>query len=407
MGKLQQYAELIIRYGVNIQEGKPLVIRSTTDAKDFARALTEAAYDQGASVVTVMWSDERVKRLKFEKGGDEVFTSFPKWEKMFFDEAVEDGASLISISAEDPDLLSGIDPNRISSYSKVRMEGLKNFYDKMMTDQLVWCVVSIPTPAWAKKMFPGKTEDQAMEALWEAIFRAVRVDLEDPVQAWADHDANLERRKKVLNDYHFEKLIYTNSLGTNLEVRLADKHLWNGGSAVSSEGIKFFANMPTEEIFTMPDRNGTNGMLYSALPLSYQGNIIDKFWFKFEEGKIVDFGAEVGEDVLREMIDFDEGARYLGEVALVDDDSPISNMKTLFFNTLYDENASCHFAIGRAYPTTLIGGAEMTPEELKAEGANDSLTHVDFMVGTSDLAIVGVTADGKEVQVFKDGNLVI
>lgn len=258
-----------------------------------------------------------------------------------------------------------------------------------------------------KKMFPDLNEEDALEALWDAIYKTVRVDTKDPVGAWVEHDKNLDRRKQVLNDLRFDKLIYKNSLGTNLEVKLADNHLWCGGSTYSAGGVKFFANMPTEEVFTMPDRNGTNGILYSALPLSYQGNVIDKFWFKFEAGKIVDFGAEVGQDVLKEMIDFDEGARYLGEVALVDYDSPISNMNTLFFNTLFDENASCHFAIGRAYPTTMTGGTELSQEDLVKAGANDSMTHVDFMVGTEDLSIVGITADGQEIEVFKDGNLVL
>ncbi len=407
MNRLQQYAELIIRFGVNIQEGQSLAIRSTTDAKDFTRALTEAAYAKGASEVNVLWTDEKVKRLQFEMAADEVFTRLPKYEKAFFDELVEKGSSLISIAAEDPDLLTGIDPNKIGTYSKSRMKSLRVFYDKMMNDELVWCVASMPTPAWAKKMFPNLGQDEALEALWEAIYKTVRVDTEDPVAAWEAHDKNLERRKEVLNDYRFDKLVYKNSLGTNLEVKLAQNHLWCGGSAFSAEGIKFFANMPTEEVFTMPDKMGTNGILYSALPLSYQGNIIDRFWFKFEEGRIVDYGAEVGEDVLREMIDFDEGARYLGEVALVDYNSPISDMNTLFFNTLFDENASCHFAIGRAYPTTIVGGSELSQDQLIEAGANDSMTHVDFMVGTEDLSIIGVTAEGKEVEVFRNGNLVI
>ena len=267
-----------------------------------------------------------------------------------------------------------------------------------------WCIASIPIPSWAKKVFPDLPEDQAMERLWEAIFRAVRISGDGRcVDQWHQHIETLARRVEKLNQLNFKSLRYTNSLGTDLTVELPEGHIWEAGNDVTLAGQTYIANIPTEEVFTSPLKTGVNGVVYSALPLSHNGTIIDKFHFVVKDGKIVEVRAEQGEEALKAAVTVDEGASYFGEVALVPYDSPISNQKILFYNTLFDENAACHIAFGEAYPC-LQGGQEMSKDELKARGLNDSITHVDFMVGTADLNITGTTHDGREIPVFVNGN---
>jgi len=286
-------------------------------------------------------------------------------------------------------------------------EALKDFYRQQMAGGFPWCIASIPIPSWACRVFPDVPVEEAMEKLWDAIFEAVRISGDgESVLRWQEHMDRLAQRKAKLNELHFKSLHYTNSLGTDLTVQLPEKHIWEAGNDVTRSGQSYIANMPTEELFTSPLRTGVNGVVYASMPLAHDGNIIDGFHFVVREGKIVEAHARQGEEFLQAAITVDEGASYFGEVALVPYDSPISNQKILYYNTLFDENAACHIAFGEAYPC-LEGGLEMDKEQLKAHGLNDSITHVDFMIGTKDLSIVGTTWDGREIPIFTDGNFAI
>lgn len=406
MKQMEKYAELLVRVGINIQNNQILVINSPIETAEFTRLLSVKAYEAGAREVVIRWNDEKATRIKYDMANDEIFDEAPAWITTLCNDYAEQNAAFLSISASDPEIMKGVDPKRMSRANKASSIALAAYRQRMMSNQNVWCVASIPTTAWAKKVFPDATEENAVELLWDAIYKSVRVDQDDPVAAWQIHQKDLNQRLNFLNTANFKALRYKNELGTDLTVNLVKNHIWYGGGDAAPQGHIFFANMPTEEVFTMPDRFGANGKIFSSIPLNYNGNLIEEFWFEFEEGQVVNYGAAKGADVLKELLDTDDGAKRLGEVALVPYHSPISNQKILFFNTLYDENASCHFALGKAYPVNVKGGTAMDVETLKAHGANDSLTHVDFMVGTSDLEITGIHADGSEVPVFVNGNFV-
>ncbi len=401
---LDKYANLCVRVGINIQKDQPLVINAPVEGVEFVRLLAKRAYEAGAKEVYVNWNDGDITRMKFEYAPMEVFENFPKWYADGMEDYAEKGAGFISISAQDPYLLKGIDPKKIAANNKSSSIALKKFREYTMNDINSWCVISIPTKKWAKRVFPDVNEEEAVEKLWDAIFKALRIYEEDPVEAWKNHLNNIESKVKFLNEMNFKKLHYKSSNGTDLEVELPEGHIWAGGGGNNSKGVYFVANMPTEEVFTMPHKYRVNGVVYSTKPLNYGGNLINNFSLTFKDGKVVDFTADEGYEVLKDLLDLDEGAKRLGEVALVPYDSPISNSNIIFYNTLFDENASCHFALGKAYPTNLKGGPDMNEEELDKAGVNDSLTHVDFMVGTDDLSIVGETREGKKVQIFEKGN---
>ena len=401
---LNEYAELCVKVGINLQKGQPLVINAPIEGAEFVRLVARHAYELGAKQVHVNWNDEVLSKMKYENAPMEVFENFPKWYADGLEEFAEDGAGFLSIYSEDPELLKEIDPKKIAANNKSASMALKGFRKYTMNDINAWCVMSIPTKGWAKRVFPDVSEDEAMEKLWDAIFMATRMDLEDPIKAWEDHLSNLEEKVKFLNKKNFRKLHYKSSNGTDLEVELPKGHIWAGGGGKNVKDVFFVANMPTEEVFTMPLRTGVNGVVYSTKPLNYGGNLINNFKLTFENGKVVDFEAEEGYEVLKDLFALDEGAKHLGEVALVPFDSPISNSNIIFLNTLFDENASCHFAFGKAYPTNIEGGENMTDEELEKAGVNDSLTHVDFMVGSKNLSIIGETKDGEKVQIFENGN---
>lgn len=400
---LEQYARLIVNTGVNLQQGQTLVITSPIECAAFARMIAEQAYTSGARDVVMKWKDELFSKLRYLKAPEAVFNEFPDWEKEFYMTYVRQGAAFVSIAASDPELLKDVQPERVSKAQKASNTALKEYRERLMSNKNVWCVVSIPTKAWATKVFPNLDEQAAIAKLWEAIFRTVRVDAVDPVSAWEEHKSKLKQHMDFLNSSRFKFLRYSNSLGTNLEIELPDNHIWLGGSEYTPEGIEFIANMPTEEVFTLPKKTGVNGTVFSSKPLHYNGNLIDKFSLTFKAGKIVDFQAEKGYEILKKLIETDEGSCYLGEVALVPFDSPISTANILFYNTLFDENASCHLAIGKAYPVCIKGGEIMTKQEMNEFGVNDSLVHEDFMIGTQDLEIIGITASGEEITVFKQG----
>lgn len=401
---LEKYARLIVNTGINIQENQILVINSPIECAEFTRILVELAYKEGARDVVVNWKDELVSKIRYLHAPEDIFDEFPEWQKEFFLSYVRQGAAFVSIAASDPELLKEVDANRVARVQKASNIALKDYRESLMSNKNAWCVVSIPTEAWAKKVFPTLSKEEAIEKLWEAILKTVRVDTDDPVAAWEEHKNNLKRSMEFLNSNKFKYLQYKNSAGTDLKIELPEDHIWISGSEYTPEGVEFIANMPTEEVFTLPKKTGVNGIVVSSKPLNYNGNLIDNFSLTFKEGKITDFEAEKGNEILKKLIETDEGSHYLGEVALVPHDSPISNSNILFFNTLFDENASCHLAIGKAYPVCIKNGDNMTEEELVRNGVNDSLVHEDFMIGTADLEIIGVTSEGTEIQIFKNGN---
>lgn len=404
---LNNYARLIVRKGANIQKGQELVLNCPVECAEFARMVTEEAYIAGAKEVITLWNDEKSSKLAYEYGEDEIFKSVPQHTidtRMYY---LKRDAAFVTVHASDPSLLADIDANKISLSRKSRGLAFKEFSDSLGANTNSWCVVSIPTIDWAKKVFPDVADDAVIDKMWEAIFKTVRCDKEDPVKEWENHVTNLKKKINFLNEQQFNRLHYKNSIGTDVVVGLPKNHIWSGASEESKSGIEFIANMPTEEIFTAPDRNRIDGTIISSKPLCFSGNIIKDFTLEFKDGKITSATAKTGEKLLKALISEDDGAQMLGEVALVPYHSPISDMDILFYNTLFDENASCHFAFGSAYPNCVEGGASLDDEQLKDKGLNVSLVHEDFMVGTSDLSIVGIKDDGTHIAIFKDGDFVI
>ncbi|MGL4363089.1 MAG: aminopeptidase [Cellulosilyticaceae bacterium] len=401
---MNKYAKLVVEVGVNIQEGQYLMITSPIQTAEFARMLTNYAYERGAKKVFVDYVDEELSKITYMKAPDECFLEYPEWVAEGKKTLAEKNCAFISISASNPDLLKEVNPKRIGTMQKTASQALEPFRRFIQNGDVAWCVVSIPTAAWSMKVFPeAKTEEEAMEKLWDKIFIATRIYEENPVAAWQEHTDNLEKRTTYLTNKKIKKLHYV-APGTDLHVELPKNHIWVGGGSKNKLGTYYVANMPTEEAFTMPAKYGVNGVLASTLPLSYGGNLINEFTLTFKDGRIVDFTAKEGYETLKELIGTDEGSHYLGEVAVVPDDSPVSNTDTIFYNTLFDENASCHFAIGSAYPDNIEGGTEMSKEQLEQVGANTSLTHVDFMVGSTKLDIEAETETGEKFYILKAGN---
>lgn len=407
---LWQYARLVVEVGINVQKGQPVMINCPVDRADFARMLVTAAYDAGAKEVFVNWRDDQCARQHWLKADDSVFDSIHPWEVMKRTELAKQCAGMISVAASDPENLKGVDTDRLRRANMAAGRDLKEVMRMQMSNAVPWCVVSVPIESWAKKVFPDLDGEAAMERLWEEIFKSVRITEDgDAVAEWRAHCERIEGFAKRMTEYDFAELHYKNSLGTDLCVKMPENHMWlAGGDICKTNGVKFVANMPTEEVFSAPLRTGVDGTLVAAKPLVLNGNVVDGIRFTFKEGRIVDIHADKGEETLRAEVDLDEGSHYLGEIALVPYDSPISNSGILFYNTLFDENAACHFAFGEAYPACIKGGDDLDPEQLKEAGINaDSHTHVDFMVGTSDLSIIGRTRDGREIKVFENGNFAL
>lgn len=403
---LERYALLLVKTGINIQKNQILVISCPIECADFARTVARIAYTEGAREVIMNWRDELSSKIKFQLAPEAVFEEYPDWQRDFYLSNVRRGAAFLSISASDPELMKDVDPERMSKSHKVASAAIKEYRERLMSNKNVWCIASIPTVSWAKKVFPRLSEEAAVEELWNSIFKTVRVDMEDPVASWEDHKNRLKKSMDFLNSNRFKYLQYKNSLGTDLTIELPEDHLWLGGSDYTPEGVEFIANMPTEEVFTLPKKIGVNGVVVSSKPLNYNGNLIEEFSLTFKQGRIVEFKAKEGYETLKSIIETDEGSYYLGEVALVPHDSPISNLNILFYNTLFDENASCHLAIGKAYPVCIKNGENLSSEELATLGVNDSFVHEDFMVGTADLQVIGIKADGNEIPIFENGNFV-
>lgn len=405
---LEAYARLVVRIGVNLQHDQILVINSPIECASFARLLAKEAYAAGAHEVVMSWGDELSARIKYDMAPTAVFSEFPEWRRAFYTDYAEQGAAFISIAARDPEIFAGVASERLALAQQAAGAALLEYRARLMANQNTWCVASVPTAAWAKKVFLGVSEEAAIAKLWEAIFQTVRIGEDvDVVAAWKSHVDFLHRAAAFLNENDFASLHYTNEVGTDLTIELPEGHVWAGGSELAATHVPFVANLPTEEVYTLPKSDGVHGKVVATKPLVYQGSLIEGFWMKFEQGRVVDFHADKGEDVLRELLATDEGSSRLGEVALVPYDSPISKSGLLFYNTLFDENAACHLALGKAYPTCLKGGEDMQSVELLQHGVNDSLLHEDFMVGSRALAITGKRrSDGREMPVFQHGNFI-
>ena len=402
----EKYADLVLQIGVNLQKNQALVINAPIEGATFARLMAKKAYELGAKDVHINWDDDELTLLKYRHAADEVFQNYPEWKVKLQESYAEDGAAFVSIHATDPDLLKEVNPTRIADANKAAGVALKNFREYIMNDKVCWTVISIPTEAWAQKIFPEKTVDEAVNLLWEEIVKMVRIDQDNPVDAWDKHNETLRKANDYLNEKQYEKLILK-APGTNLEVGLPKNHIWQGGIAKSADGVIFNPNMPTEEVFTAPHKYNVNGTVASTKPLNYGGNLIDEFSLTFKDGKVVDYTAKQGEEVLKHLLETDEGAKRIGEIALVPDESPVSQSGLIFYNTLFDENASCHIALGKAYPTNVEGGPEMDLEALDKNGINDSMVHVDFMIGSAEMDIDGVKEDGTTEAVFRNGTWAI
>lgn len=400
--KLENYALLAVKIGVNIQPGQTLVVNADIAASELVRLVVCKAYEAGAKLVKVNYSDEVVTRTRYDLAPEESFSEPPKRFAEEMEELARNNACFLTIISADPDLLKGIDPKRISLNQRVMAEAMAGYRQLLMSNQASWSGVAYPSASWAAKVFPDAPEEDRIPLLWDAIFRAVRADAEDPLEAWRQHLGELKRRCDKLNERKYSKLHYT-APGTDLTVELPEGHIWCQAGAVNGKGIPFLANIPTEEVFTVAHRDGTNGKVSSTKPLSYAGSVIDRFTLTFKDGKVTDYTAEVGQDKLAVLFSMDEGAASLGEVALVPHRSPISESGILYYTTLYDENASCHLALGASYAFTLEGGISLTKEQLAERGMNQSLIHVDFMMGSPEMDIDGITDDGKIEPIFRGG----
>lgn len=405
--QLDKYVTLILKLGLNLQPGQVLVLaggsRATSiEVADIARLVVRRAYELGARDVHVVWDDDELTRMRVQYAAEEALSDVPAWRVKWFEELSAQGAAFLALYAPNPDLLRDVDPRRAALLTTATNRAFASFSAASSRLEHPWTLASVATRAWARKVFPQMTEAAAIEALWGYIFRATRIDAPDPLRAWQEHLHRLNERAALLNQAHFSKLQYS-APGTALTIELPARHTWvSAGNAVSAGGTPFVPNLPTEEVFTLPAREGVHGTVRSTMPVNYNGTLIDHLALTFDRGRIVDYSADSGYGALRSIIETDVGARYLGEVALVTADSP-ANFGTPLFNTLFDENASCHLAIGRAYPTCLEGGEQMTPQELTAHGANLSDTHVDFMIGSPGLEVVGETATGERIPILRGG----
>lgn len=400
---LKKYARLIAETGVATEKGYTVVLQISVEQAPLARLITQEAYKLGAAEVIVQWTDDQIQREFLLHAVTDRIENVPQSKIDQADEWLEKGASRISVVSADPDAFAGVDSHRVASYQSANGKALMNLRKATQANKVSWTVVAAAGKQWAAKVFPELPEEKQVEALWDQIFKTTRVYEEDPVLAWKKHDEKLAKKAEELNREQFSALHYT-APGTDIIIGLPKNHLWEGAGSYNARGEKFMANMPTEEVFTAPDSHRVDGYISSTKPLSYAGTIISGMKFTFKDGKVVDFSAEQGEDVLAKLLDTDEGARRLGEVALVPDPSPISQSGIIFFNTLFDENASNHLALGSAYAFSVKGGTEMSDEELAEAGLNRSQTHVDFMVGSDKMDIDGIREDGSTVPIFRNGD---
>lgn len=400
--RIDKFAKLAIKTGINIQKGETLLIRADVEASAFARRCVKEAYKAGAKHVYVEYSDEVIFRETYLSAPDEAFDEYPEWQSYKYTEIAKEGGSFLNIVSANPDLLKGVDTDRISRFQKIAGKYLKEWRSYTLTDKVKWSIVAVPSEAWASRLHPDLELNDAIEKLWNEILDCSRVS-ENPVEDWKSHVSNIRNKMDILNKLDLDRLIYKSSK-TNLEIGLPQGHIWQGGSAFDPNNIEFCPNIPTEEVYGMPHKNRVNGIVHSTKPLIFAGNTIDNFWIEFKDGKIIDYKAEKGHESLKLLIETDEGSLRLGEMALVPFDSPISNSNIVFYSTLFDENASCHLAIGAAYSSNIKNGDSLNENEMDKVGMNSSITHVDFMIGDSDLNIMGIDKSGKSHEIFKNGN---
>jgi len=398
---LREYARLIVRTGLNLQKGQSVIVQAGLDQPEFVQMVVEECYKAKAKEVTVNWTYQPLQKLHYRYQTVKNLGTLKEWEMARQEHYCETLPARVLLMSDDPDGLKGVNMTKMTKAQQMLYPVVKGYRDRRDNrDQ--WCVAAVPGKEWAKKVFPGMRTSQAMEKLWEVILKCSRVE-GDAVAAWEAHNASMQAHCDHLNSLNIRKLRYTADNGTDLTVGMIPECKWCGGGDTNLQGIYFNPNIPTEECFITPRKGEAEGIVYSSKPLSYQGQLIDNFWFKFEGGKIVDAHAETNDELLQKMINMDEGARYLGECALVPFDSPINQTGLLFYNTLFDENACCHLAIGMGFPDTIEDYHNKTLEECRAMGVNDSMIHEDFMIGTADLSIVAHCRDGRSVQIFKDG----
>ncbi|EGO2560009.1 aminopeptidase [Enterococcus faecalis] len=401
---LKKYARLIAETGVNVQDHHTVVLQISVDQAPLARLITEEAYRLGAAEVIVQWSDETIQREFLAHAATDRIENVPQYKIDQTDDWIAKGASRISVVSSNPDALAGVDTQRVAAFQAANGKALVNLRKATQANKVSWTVVAAASEGWAAKVFPElATSEEQVDALWNEIFKTTRIYEENPVIAWDIHDKKLQEKAAELNEQQFTALHYT-APGTDLTIGLPKNHLWEGAGSYNARGEEFMANMPTEEVFTAPDSRRVDGYVSSTKPLSYAGTIISGMKFTFKDGKVVDFSAEQGEEALKNLLAIDEGAKHLGEVALVPEPSPISQSGLIFYNTLFDENASNHLAFGSAYAFNLQGGTEMSEEELAEAGLNRSQTHVDFMVGSDKMNIDGIKEDGTIVPVFRNGD---
>jgi aminopeptidase len=405
---LQKYADAIVKVGLNLRAGQRLIITLAANRgvpHQFAplvREIAKAAYGVGAKYVEVLWGDEEMLRLRVEHAPQDSYDEYPTWQVDAIMNMIDNGDALLSISGMNPDLLGALDPEIVGRMQQTHLQKWSRVSEKVTTNAINWCVIAAAGEAWAQKIFPDLTPEKAQAKLWKAIFEAARIDQPDPIAAWQTHIENMKERAKYMQARQYTALHYKGP-GTDFTLGLPYGHRWISAQSLAQNGVAFTANMPTEEVFTLPDRNRADGVVTSTFPLSNGGTLIEDFKITFENGRITKVSAKKGEAALQKLVDTDEGSHRLGEVALVPASSPIAKRGHLFYNTLFDENASCHIAIGRAYRFTLTGGEELTDEEFIQSGGNVSLNHVDFMIGSPEMNIDGITKDGAHEPVMRKG----
>ncbi|HHV69484.1 aminopeptidase [Brucella intermedia] len=400
--KLERLAEVAVRVGLQLREGQDLVITAPVVALPLVRLIAKHAYKAGAGLVTPFFADDEMALARYENASDASFDRAASWLYEGMAKAYSDGAARLAIAADNPMLLSSQDPAKVSRANRANSKAYQPALEKIAGFDINWNIISYPNPSWATLMFPNEPEDVATRKLADAIFAASRVDVDDPVGAWAAHNAALRTRTRFLNGKAYNALHFKGQ-NTDLTVGLADGHEWHGGASTAKNGITCNPNIPTEEVFTTPHALRVEGHVTSTKPLSHQGTLIENIAVRFEGGRIIEAKASRGEEVLNKVLDTDEGARHLGEVALVPHSSPISQSGLLFYNTLFDENAASHIALGQCYSKCFIDGAKLTPEQIKAQGGNSSLIHIDWMIGSGQIDVDGINADGTREPVMRGG----
>lgn len=405
--QLKKYAELAVRAGVNLQKKQLLIIHSDIQHAVFARLIQTVAYEAGASNVCIDWTDEQSAKEFYLNAADSVIDHFPDWQAARFKEWDDTGAAYIHIISENLDVFKEVSIERINRFQKASRTKLRDYNAKIRSHEVRWCLLAVPNDAWATKVFPNQSKKEALQSLWKLILKGSRADGKNPIKDWVIHNRAFESRKKFLSESQFKALHFTNSRGTDLVVGLPKNHLYIGGRVIDKSGIPFFPNIPTEEIFTAPHKNRVNGKLVGTKPLIYGGSVIDDFYLIFKDGRITDYYAAKGQEVLQNLIETDEGSHYLGEIALVSNKSPLAQADTLFYNTLFDENTSCHIGIGNASPSNILNGIDQSKEELKAAGLNTSLLLVNVTFGTEDMKVVGMIEGGTQFLLMKDGEFQI